>query len=175
MLNGKALIVIAQKHGRVLRSIENFARVRCSDGESNDVRYLSHSGHVLKVVQAEPVDMIITGDYFPKRDSYFRHIDDEGISHEAMVLSASSMAKMARMIRPDVMVLRYSSAPREEHDSLDGIAGDIDKDDTIEGVKVICSMIGSEELPRILQTRDWARLRDEFPKITFYDTLDTYR
>ena len=82
--------------------------------------------------------------------------------------SGSELSQLVHKIRPEVLVFRYSSTPYD-HPAEAGFVGDIKKHG---GSNTIFDLVNCNELTDILKTKDWKKLRESFPEIRFYETLE---
>lgn len=169
MIDNNAYIVVAQTHDYVL---EDIRRQRNPDSRNN-VFYTTNPGDVLDEALRNPVDIVITGQMFYQSD--LRTLDDfigamlggmdEIARHFKFPKSGpdtgTQLSEEIYKINPNILVFRYSMAPR----GRGKIVGDINKH---RGDEDILELIDSDELQNILRTGDWGRLKKTFPKIRFY-------
>ncbi len=165
MKNGKSHLVILQMHEGVLKIIEKSIKLHADTQLHNPVNFCSSPISALDLAETGQGDFIITGDRFTDNSTF----NYNGTNYP--IFNACDVAKAAHYISPDTLVIRYSSTPSE---NIDGLAGDIDKDDIRGSIDTMVKLATLEELPKIIQTKDWLKLRQEFSGITFYDTLEKY-
>ncbi|MFH1064366.1 MAG: hypothetical protein V1729_04760, partial [Candidatus Woesearchaeota archaeon] len=126
-----------------------------------------------------PIDLVVTGAQFYRRN--FMDADSEEFRAEQEMLgeifprylpkddclkTGGHLACSIHQIKPDILVLRYSSTPDEDPIKY-RINGDISKDDS----KTLVDLLKDPTLRDMIQRKDWATLKGKYPGITFYDNL----
>ena len=160
MIDGKAYVVV-QTLPKSLRDIE-MARKR-----GDPLAHLEMHNHpyfALEQVRDHPVDMVVLGNQFYSSEGQMPGYE---FKQEHRLITASLLADAISEMNPRALTLRFSTSSRGTTDCL---VGNIIKfpggNDTLVG------MIDSPALPEILEARDWARLRAEFPGVQWYDALN---
>lgn len=170
MKDNKPYIVIAQTHQKDLDEIAS----RRSQRYRNHVVFVSQPEEALSEVMLNPVDIVITGQYFYENDFvpgkpflnvvYSKDVNSILKRYVAPCFgpyTGTRLSEQISSVKPEVLVLRYSSEPGEIGD----IAGEIEKS---YGLDALVRFIDSEKLCKIFERKDWENIRTAFPEIRFY-------
>jgi hypothetical protein len=171
----QAVIVVAQTYEDVLDDIKS----DISPENPHKIIYASTPADALEASMQNPVDLLVTG-------SCFYHTDIQSLGEAIAVytagpfeaskhfwpkrgghMSGGDIAVASRKIRPDILVLRYSTTP-DENPYRFGINGDIDK---ISNPDSLINLLDDPELKQIIDRKDWGALKQRHSEIRFYDNF----
>ena len=170
-MKGGVNIVIAQTYQNDLDRIRN----RVSPDCRNSISYFNEPAEAVSEALSNPVDIVVTGECFYHTDltsihdvlgalmsgSVSQHFSRKSLD------SGADLAKAVHVVKPDLLVLRYSGTP-DDYPIESGFVGDIPKG----GSDAIYDFVNCNELSDILAAKDWKRMRKRFPKIRFYRNLE---